>query len=246
MQELGGTVDIIARITDNSGLQQQNIALSLNGEDNSDFTYQDGIFKFTFTNPDNIIGDFDFTITATDANGYATSVNSSFTYSNDTIKLPTPIGSDTPPGPKVTYADTIKFDVGTDVSRVYYTVDGSEEINATLNGDFYETTPEYEGWPKNEAVNVTVYADIIFYFVEPISLQTEIPESIQYNNTIVDTQTYYFNVSDDPTIGTKDSESVTLPVPVFYQVPGFELVALLISLIAVVLIFKYRKNNRRN
>ena len=246
MQELGGTVKIVARITDNSGLKQQNIALSLNGEDNSNFTYEDDIFTFTFTNPNNLTGDFDFTITATDANGYASSINSSFTYSNDTIKLPTPLGADTPPGPKITYADTIKFDVGTDVSRVYYTVDGGEEINATLNGDFYETTPEYEGWPKDKAVNVTVYADIIFYFVEPLALQTEIPESVRYNNTIVDTQTYYFNVSDDPTIGQETSPTVTLPTPLFYQVPGFELVVILISLIAVVLIFKYRKNNRRN
>lgn len=246
MQELGGTVNIIAKITDNAGIEQQNIAFSLNGEDIDDFTYENNIFMYTFTNPDNFTGDFDFIITATDVNGYESSINSSFTYSNDTIKLPTPPGTDTPPGPKITYADTIKFDVGTDVSRVYYTVDGGKEINATLNGDFYETTPEYEGWPKDKAVTVTVYADIIFYFVEPLALQAEIPESIQYNNTIVDTQTYYFNVSGDPTIGSEESPVVGMPLPQFFQVPGFELVVFLISLIAVVLIFKYRKNNRRN
>jgi len=37
-----------------------------------------------------------------------------------------------------------------------------------------------------------------------------------------------------------------MPTYQVIAVPGFELVALLISLIAVVLIFKYRKNNRRN
>jgi len=246
MQELGGTVNIIAKITDNAGIEQQNIAFSLNGEDIDDFTYENNIFMYTFTNPDNFTGDFDFIITATDVNGYESSINSSFTYSNDTIKLPTPPGTDTPPGPRVTYANTIEFDVGTDVSRVYYTVDGGKEINATLNGDFYETTPEYEGWPKDKAVTVTVYADIIFYFVEPLALQAVIPESIQYNNTIVDTQTYYFNVSGDPTIGSEESPVVGMPLPQFFQVPGFELVVFLISLIAVVLIFKYRKNNRRN
>jgi len=246
MQELGGTVNIIAKITDNVGIEQQNIAFSLNGEDIDDFTYENNIFTYTFTNPDNLTGDFDFIITATDVNDIeAVPINGSFTYSNDTIKLPTPPGTDIPPGPKITYADTIKFDVGTDVSRVYYTVDGGNEINATKNGDYYETNPEYEGWPKDKAVTVTVYADIIFYFVEPLALQAEIPESIQYNNTIVDTQTYYFNVSDDPTIGQEDSPTAALPQPIFYQVPGFELAILLISLIAVVLIFKYRKNNRR-
>lgn len=247
MQELGGTVNIIAKITDNVGIEQQNIAFSLNGEDIDDFTYENNIFTYTFTNPDNLTGKFDFIITATDVNDIgAVPINGSFTYSNDTIKLPTPPGTDTPPGPKITYADTIKFDVGTDVSRVYYTVDGGNEINATLNGDFYETTPEYEGWPKDKAVTVTVYADIIFYFVEPLALQTEIPESIQYNNTIVDTQIYYFNVSGDPTIGSKESPVAGMPLPQFYQVPGFELVVFLISLIAVVLIFKYRKKDRRN
>lgn len=245
VQELGGTVEFIAKITDNAGIGEDDITFSVNGELVDDFTFDGKIFMYTYANPDNRVGEFPFSITATDASGHEAIINSSFTYSNDTIRLPTPPGSDMSPGPKITYADTIKFDVEPDVSRVYYKVDGGKEINATKSGEYYETNPEYEGWPKDKNVTVTVYAEISYYFVEPIALPSQAASAVEYNNTIIDTQMYYFNVSGDPTIGSKESPAVGMPLPRFYQVPGFELVIFLISLIAVVLIFKYRKNNRR-
>jgi len=245
MQELGGTIQFVAKITDNAGITQDDITFTINGEQIDDFDFDDKIFTYTFANQENLTGEFSFTLTATDASGHEAIINSSFTYSNDTIRLPTPPGADTSPGPKITYADTIKFDVEPAASRVYYTVDGGKEINATKSGEYYETNPEYEGWPKDKNVTVRVYTEIAFYFVEPIALPSQAASAVKYNNTIVDTQMYYFNVSGDPTIGSKESPVVGMPLPQFYQVPGFELVVFLISLIAVVLIFKYRKNNRR-
>jgi len=245
MQELGGTIQFVAKITDNAGITQDDITFTINGEQIGDFDFDGKIFTYTFANQENLTGEFPFTLTAIDASGHKAVINSSFTYSNDTIRVPTPPGSDTSPGPKITYADTIKFDVSPDVSRVYYTVDDGEEINATESGEYYETNPEYQGWPKDKNVTVRVYAEISYYFVEPIALPSQAASAVEYNNTIIDTQTYYFNVSGDSTIGSKESPVVGMPLPQFYQVPGFELVVFLISLIAVVLIFKYRKSNRR-
>ncbi|MBN2066307.1 MAG: hypothetical protein JW771_05830 [Candidatus Thermoplasmatota archaeon] len=245
MQELGGTIEFVAKITDNAGIMQDDISFAINGEQIDDFTFDGKIFSYTFINPENTIGEFPFTLTVTDTSGHLAMINSSFTYSNETIRLPTPLGATTPPGPRVTYADTIKFDVSPQVSRVYYTINGGEPINATKNGNFYETTPEYEGWIRNANVTLRAYAEMSFYFVEPLALPSQATSAVAYNNTILDAQTYYFNVSDDASIGTKKSETVDMPGPQFYQVPGFEVAALIISLLAVVFLVKYRKKHRR-
>ncbi len=245
MQELGGTIQFVAKIADNAGIAQNDIVLTINGEQIDDFDFNGKILTYTFTNTQDAVGEIPFTLSATDASGHTSTINSSFTYSNETIKLPTPVGAITSPGPKVTYADTIKFDVSPQVSRVYYTINGGKPVNATKNGNYYETTPEREGWIRDSNVTLRVYAELSFYFVEPLALPSQVTSAVEYNNTIADTQIYYFNVSNDPSIGTEKSPTVTMPSPQFYQVPGFEFAVLVISLLAVVLIFKYRKNNRR-
>jgi len=245
MQELGGTIHFVAKITDNAGITQDDITFTINGEQIDDFDFDGKIFTYTFANQENLTGEFPFTLTATDASGHTSAVNSSFIYSNDTIKCPEPLGAQTPPGPQVTYTTDIKFDVGATVSRVYYTVDGGPEINAIQKGKFYESNASVVGWPRNKNVTVQVYAELSFYFVEPLALPSQAISAVEYNNTIVDTQTYYFNVSDDPSIGSEESPTVTMPLPQFYQVPGFELVVFLISLIAVVLIFRAKKSTNK-
>jgi hypothetical protein len=68
----------------------------------------------------------------------------------------------------------------------------------------------------------------------------------QFNNTILDTSSYYFRVSDDSKVGTEVSPEIAIPGPGLYMVPGFELLVFIISLVVVVLIFKYGKKDRRN
>lgn len=236
MQELGGTVDIVARITDNSGVEKQNIDFNLIYPDGTnispEFTYEDYIFRYSFENSDRLLGKYSFSITASDNSGLITTKQGSFTYSNDTIYLALPTSGDT-----IRAAEDIKFGVGADVNRVYYIVD-DVEVNATKGTDYFETTPKQIGWPRGENnVTVKVYAEKIYFFENL---------NIQFNNTIVDTSTYYFNVSDDSEIGTRASPTISLPVFEPIAVPGFELVIFIVSLFVVFLIFKYRKKDRRN
>lgn len=242
MQELGGTVKIIARIVDNVGVEKQNIDFNLIYPDETshspEFNFEDSIFSYTYENIGNLMGTYEFTLLATDINGHNTSeIVGTFVYDNDTIKLASPAGAGVAPGPAVTYADSIRFDVGADVSRMYYKVNDRVEINATFDGDYYETSPEMDGWLRGENATVKAYVDIVYYFVNL---------NEQFNNTIVDTSTYYFGVSDDSKVGTEVSPEIAIPGPGLYMVPGFELLVFIISLVVVVLIFKYRKKDRRN
>jgi len=235
IQELGGTVDIVAKITDNSGIEKQNIDFNLIYPDGTnvspEFTYEDFIFRYSFENSESLVGKYSFSIKATDRSGLITTKESTFTYSNDTIYLALPNSGDT-----IRAAEDIKFGVGADVSRVYYLVN-DVEVNATKGTDYFETTAKQIGWPRGENVTVKVYAEKIYFFENL---------NIQFNNTIVDASTYYFNVSDDSEIGTRSSPTISMPVFKPIAVPGFELIIFLISLIVVFLIFKYRKKDRRN
>ena len=234
MQELGGTVNIIAYIIDNVGVEKQDIDFTLIYPDSTshspDFTFEDNIFNYTYENPDNLLGEYSFRIIATDVNDLETEKDGSFSYSNDTIYLALPDS-----GEYVRAAQDIKFGVGADVSRVYYTVNGVE-VNATKGDEYYQTTPKMIGWEKNTNVTVKVYAEIIHYF-------TNLNE--EFNNTIADTATYYFNVSDDPEIGTQPSQKIGLPGFSPVSVPGFEAVVFIISLVIVALLFKYRKKDKK-
>jgi len=242
-QEVGGTIFIAAMINDNTELEKENIEFMLTYPDgtniNPEFNYDESnsIFTYTYENPDDILDEYSIKIIATDKNGHQTEYNGTFSYGNDTIKLPEPIGTDSSPGPKVTYTTSLKFDVEADVDRFYYTVDSGSEINVEEKDGFYVSYPKFEGWVKNKNVKVRAYADVIHYFEN---------YPVEFNNTIVDSSIYYFNVSDAIEIGGEEPPELTLPGPTFVTVPGFELVVFLISLIVVALIFKYRKKHKRN
>jgi len=243
VQELGGTVRIVAQIIDNVGVEKQDISFTLTDPDGSpisaDFTFANNIFSYTHESPDNLTGNntYTFKLTVKDVNGRTTEKEGSFRYSNDAIKLAEPLGTTTEPGPAVTYSTDIKFDVGSDVSRFYYTVDDGDEINVTKGDDFYETAPKYEGWVKNKNVTVKAYAEVIYYFEN---------YPAQFNNTIVDYDTYYFTVSDAIEIGGEKPPEITLPGPRYVgATPGFEVAIFLISLVVVALLFKYRKKDKK-
>ncbi|UCH72174.1 MAG: hypothetical protein JSW62_01100 [Thermoplasmatales archaeon] len=240
MQEIGGTIKIVARISDNAGVQ--NIDFILTYPDDTmhsitDFAFEDDIFMYTYEGPENLTGEgtYSFKINVTDINGHTTEEEGFFIYANDAIKLAEPIGADIAPGPSVTYSTTIKFDVGTDVSRFYYVIDNINSINVTKVGDFYETYPKFNGWVKNKNVTLKACADVIYYFEN---------RNQQFNNTILDSDIYYFNVSGAIEIGAEEPPEIDLPKYQPIQVPGFEMIIFIISFIAVILVFKYRKRDR--
>jgi len=244
MQEPGGTVMILAKITDNSIIEKENIEFAVDGNKTTDFDYIDNIFKYSYTGPTVLSGDetHTYTLTVKDKGGKTTERTGTFTFSNNVINLTTP-GS----GDYVRAADGIKFRVKTNVWRVYYTVNSGKEINATQDQDDsnrYITYPEYSGWPsggKNVTVNVS--AELIYNFENHIIDG----KSYWFVNYINDTSTYVFDVADDPDeVGKKESREIAHPGGKIVGAPGFEMLIMIISLLAVALIFKYRKKHRRN
>ena len=243
-QELGGTIKIIARITDNVGVNIDGINFSLEDPNGvvsypMDFTFNDNIFQYVYENNDNIIGNFEFMIDVMDISGIKIDSEKglgSFEYSNDVIKLPSPTGANDPSGVDVTYATEIIFDVKSNISRFFYKINNESEINATKDGDYYKTTPKIKGWKKGSDITLNAYSEIIFYFD---NLDTE------FNNTIIDSDTYYFNVSNVAEIGIDDPPEIELPHPRFVQVPGFEIIVFIISLIIMLFILRFYKKDIR-
>jgi hypothetical protein len=225
IQEPGGTIKIVARVIDNAGVEKCNLSLTfpnLSTVQIEDFIFEDDIILYTFEN--SLLGNFTLKIVAVDVNGLTSQKECNFSYDEEAIKMALPPGVEHPPGPLVTYASTIKFDVKPKVSRVYYRVDGGKEINATLEKDFYETSPKYEGWIKNKNVTVRVYADVIHYF-----------ENLdrKFNNTLVDSSLYFLKVGAEG-IGEEPSPEITLPKYTPISIPGFEILIFIISLILVI------------
>lgn len=241
MQELNGTIEIVAQIIDNVEVQSQDITCMLHYPDGANtsienFEFEDTFFTYTFENPDNLTGEFIITLSAKDVNGHQKNVEKQFSYSNETIRLSEPLGALEEPGPEVAFTTSITFVNGTEVSRLYYTINEGDQINATVSDEYYRSSPKQKGWPKNENVTMRVSAEVIYYFK---NFERE------FNNTIVDTTPYYFTTSDDPNIGTENSPEITLPKARYVQVPGFELLILLASmLIVLVLTKRKRKKNQ--
>ena len=241
VQEFGGTVQILAQINDNVGVEKGGIDFTIDGATISpdSYTFDNNIFEYTNESPTNVSEDTShtFKLIVTDVNGKITEKEGSFKYTMNAIKIAEPVGATTSPGPAVTYSTDIKFDVGTNVSRFYYMVDDGDEINVSKGDNFYETSPKYEGWIKNKNVTVHAYADVIYYFEN---------NPTQFNNTIRDSANYYFNVSNAIEIGGEQPPEIDLPGPRFVgATPGFEVAVFLISLFIVALIFKYRKKDKK-
>lgn len=241
MQEPDGTVKIVAHVVDNMAILDNIVDFTLKYNNtiilNDDFQLENNIFLYEFENPDGLIGTFTYTFIAEDTSGYTSIDNGSFSYSADTIRVPEPTESDIPPGPTVRYTTDIKIDVKPDVDWVYYMIDG-HMVNVTkTESGFYTSSPRIEGWTRNSEATLSVYAKVFYYF-----------ENVEtgFNNTIIDTDTYYYNVSGDSEIGTETPPSITLPQPRYVLVPGFEAVVFLLSLLGVALIVKHtRKRSKK-
>ena len=262
-QEFGGTVKIIAKITDNAGVEKSGITLTVNGTviDPSKYAFENNIFKYVYE--DDALNNettIKFTLKVKDINGRETVLpEKSFTFSNSIINVPAPLYATTPPGPEVGSAIDIKIKVNADVTRVYYTIDDGAPINVTKpeGSEYYVTEPKYKGWSAGKNVTMKVYAEKIYSFdivsdkqpsqmseKELLDYQEKI-RSNTFNNTIVDTQTYYFRVADESGVGIEEPPTVSTPTIKVVQVPGFEALILVLALVAMVLIFKYRKKDKR-
>lgn len=250
MQEPGGTVMVLAKITDNTGVKKEHITFSV--DDNilpsSSYDFYDDVFRYNYISPINITSDTNhsFKLIVKDESGIETEKTGSFTISKNVISLAIPDNNS-----YVKAASDIKFNVNTDVWRFYYTVDNGKQINASMEqgrDDRYVTFPEYSGWPSGKT-NVTVRASA--KLVHNFQNHFVDGKAYWFVNYINDTSTYTFDVANESTIGSidvndKDWVKVDMPKPDVVSAPGFEILAFLVSLGAVVLIFKYSKKHRRN
>jgi len=258
MQEAGGEVMVLAKITDNSGIEESGISFTLDGTElsSASYDYKDEVFDYRHKGPDVLTSDEDhnFELTITDVGGNSKKITGSFTFSNDAISLATPQS-----GANVRVADDIKFRVNTDVWRLYYVVDGGEQkINATKDPtreEFYVTSTEYNGWKPGDNITVNVTA-IVTHNFENHFLKDEDGElvldnnneAIQliYFNAINDTDTYHFDVVNESTLGGIESPSIDDPKARRVSAPGFEMIVLVIAVIFTALILKYKKRDRQN
>ena len=249
MQEFGNPVKIVAKITDNAGVDKSGIIFSINNQtvDNNDFDFKDDIFSYEFPSPANYSTDiiYNFNITVTDVSGIKITKISSFTYSKNTIKLVSHDTAYTAPGPVVYSATPINFDVEANADIVYYTVNNGPRINISKIGDYFTTYPKYKGWLANQNVTVRVYAENIHYFkfVMP-TVPTENLNLTKYDNTIVDSQIYYFQTGTE-NIGLDEPPESKEPIKEYIQVPGFEAIILIAAIAVVFLIFKKENKDEK-
>jgi hypothetical protein len=284
IQELGGTVKIIAKITDNVEVDKNSVQLEIKEpNDNTtnlmpvDFEFENIIVIFEYENSENQLGDFSFSLTANDVNGLSKTRTGSFIYDDDTIET----NPDTETN--LTIDDEIEIEVNKQISpenfRVFYILNDGEEINVDRKDLYdkseYETSPEYEGWQQDSEYNMTVFVEVSHYFVNI---------NKKYSNLVQDSIIYSLSTGDDDDIGKEvapktwnwsktysdqkdetllnydhpkdtngdsalnDDEiksSVLLPHPNYVSAPGFELIVFIASLAAVILIFKYKKKDKR-
>jgi len=207
VQELGGTVKIIARITDNVAIFENDIKLEItdpNGNSTtiskSEIEFNDFIFKYIYKNPRSLLGEFNYVLTAKDQNGLVQTEKGSFSYDEQAISITAPPSSFFK---NITSGVDIKIEVKEEVSsenfRVYYTLNNGNEINVDRKNkdekDEYETSTKFDGWIPNDEYSMKVYVETSYYF-------TNIPT--KYSNIIQDTTIYNISTANDAGIGAED------------------------------------------
>jgi hypothetical protein len=262
MQELGGTILVAANILDNVGVNKQGINFTITDPNGNilspEYSYENNIFQYTYTNPDNLLGTFNYTFVVSDTNNLKTTKTGSFTYSNATMQI---ISSQRT---GLTSGDAIIIEADEQISkvnfRVFYRIDNGSDINVNRKDpddkEKYETTPEFKGWSSNATLMVTVYAEASYYFVN-------IP--VTFSNLVRDTTPYVFTTATDPNIGTEEPlvefnatlallHESQLPNTLNYvtpyptsmgATPGFEALVFIVALVAVVLLLKRKKKSKR-
>ena len=248
MQEMGGTVEVVAYIIDNVGIEKKSIDFTLidplGNESSPEFSFKNNVVKYTHENPENLTGKYKIVLTAADVNGHKNNVNATFEYSNDALQIISSIFSDIRSGDVI----TIKADekISSENFRVYYRINGGSEINVDRldvdDKEKYTTSAEYKGWTENSNATVRIYTEVYHYY-------TNVNDN--FTNTIEDTFEYNFTTGSDSSIGTEPpienkNLSYALPRPKgLPSTPGFEGIISIIALVMVVLFFKIRKKKKK-
>jgi len=273
MQEPGGDILIAAKVTDNVGIDENSYLLEITDPDGEKLTLDPDtietefpVVKFIFENENKTTGNFKYQFSVNDINGYTTTKTGSFSYDDDAIyvdeKEQSLQGIDS--------EERIDIEVSTDISknnfRVFYKLNDGEDINVNREvyniAKNYQTTPSYEGWEENTNYSMQVYVEVIHYFPNIL---------LKLNNIIKDTEIFNISTTTDGDIGEEDvpmpwnysknsdeqapellnydrpdkEKYSVLPHPYFVQVPGFELLVLIIAMIVVAVIFKKKKKDER-
>lgn len=267
MQEPGGNITFVAKITDNVAVDYDNIVLEITDPGGNitslsptGFEMNNMIATFVFDNSQETLGDFEYKLAVSDSNSLTTEKTGTFSYDFDVISV------DPDELENITHNDDIEIEVDEKVSkqnfRVYYKLDDGEEINVDRKNvdikDEYETRPEYEGWDSESNYTMKTYVETSYYFVGIFK---------KYSNVVEDTEIYNFTTADDSDIGDEippmpwnhslpegkqapvllnydnPDNNKLLPHPKTVQVPGFGAVLLIVALVAIALIFKYKKKD---
>jgi hypothetical protein len=261
MQEPGGTILFAGHIVDNVGINKAGITFMITDPNGTihtpEFTYENNIFRYTYENPSNVLGTYNYTAIVSDVNNRKTTITGTFTYATDVLEIISSRFTDIMSGDAI----TIKADqeISKVNFRVYYKIENGTDINVdrkeTTDREKYETTAEFKGWTANSTVSVSVFAEVSHYFLN-------IPE--KFSNTIRDTNRYAFTTANDQNIGTEEplvewnatrallrqpqlpnTLNYIVPYPISSgSTPGFEVIVFIIAIVAVVFLFKRKKNNK--
>lgn len=237
VQATGGNVLIAAKITDNVEVEYARVNITDGTAwEVHDMQREGNVYTYGYAA--NQSGTFFYTVTAGDRDGSESEFSGNFSFIRDAIIVQYPSG-------KLDASDEIEIKVIEKISddnfRVYCTV-GGREVNATRSGEVtigdekyavYKTSPEYEGWNEDSSVNVSIYTEVIHYFLGVDKA---------YTNNIT-AGTYTFNTTSDSSIGTLESPAVgNLPQPrPLKQTPGFESFAFVAAVAVALILFRRRK-----
>jgi hypothetical protein len=199
MQEVGGSVKIIAKLGDNVGIDPSSLELTIkkpNGEQLTQeqltqeqlaqkITNSNNLIEIPYENKEKIMGEHIFEIRIKDVNGQLTEKRVNFSYSNEVISLLKPPNNSTldETTKVIVHVDKgipiIKDDKGEIVTPIVY---------LRVNGKRFELNRDEEGlyrslakkWDKG-SVEVKVFAEVM-------------SKDGKYKNIIEDTTTYHFIV----------------------------------------------------
>ncbi len=231
IQQENGSILIVAHITDNSGIKKALINISgIEYEMNRDEDFP-VIYTYVYEG-----GDAEYEIRAIDKKGKEEKYDGLLKYSQEVIKVDFP-------DKKLNSSDEIEIRVYKNISeekfRVYCKING-EEVNATESGEIgdyliFTISPKYKGWKENEKNELEIYVEVIYYFSGI---------SKKYSNLIYGGK-YFIETVADENIGKEASPKIEdLPEYHSLRTPGFELIALMMAFILLLIVRNKRSRKK--